>query len=241
MEKIFIIIPTYNEADNIIALLDKIRNVFIRQNFYDFSIIVVDDSSPDGTAELVEHYGQRHQDLHISIINNKQKVGLGRAYTKGFAQALRKGAYAVVMMDADMSHDPSYLPSLINNLDKYDCILGSRYIKGGNVLNWDLRRKFISKFGNLYSQIILGVPLHDLTGGFNCYKNSVLRAINIDSLQSNGYSFQIEVKYRAFKKGFQFLEVPIIFKDRELGQSKLSGNIIWEAIFTPWKLRFGKN
>ncbi len=238
MDKIHICIPTYNEAENIKELLNSLEKKLAKLSEYEFDILVIDDNSPDGTAGEVKDFKESSQ-LKITIIENQGKGGLGKAYLKGFRYALEDNTSAVVMMDADLSHNPSHLPSMISELIKYDFVVGSRYVKDGGVQNWDKIRKLISKYGNLYSKFILGVNISDLTGGYNCYKKEVLESINLDKIKSNGYSFQIELKYKSIKNGFKGTEVPIMFRDRRFGKSKFSGGIIFEAIFTPWKLKFG--
>jgi len=239
MENIFICIPTYNEADNIIALLEKLNIIkkFIKN--YQIKVVIVDDNSPDGTGDIIEKYKIDHPNYCLFTIHNSHKTGLGKAYIQAFSYALSQKAFAVLMMDADFSHNPEYIPSILNQLNKYDFIIGSRYTKGGGVVNWPLKRKLISRLGNFYAQIILSSPINDLTGGFNCYKAEVIKKLHLDTLKSEGYSFQIELKYRAYKIGYKYHEVPIIFKDREFGKSKFSSGIFREAIITPWKLRFG--
>lgn len=238
MNKIHICIPTYNEAENIKELLTSLEKNLTKLTGYEFHILVIDDNSPDGTAEAIKEFKKSSQ-LKITLLENQSKGGLGKAYLKGFKYAIADNTSAVVMMDADLSHNPSHLPSIFSELIKYDFVVGSRYVKDGGVQNWEKTRKLISKYGNLYSKIILGIKINDLTGGYNCYKKEVLESIDLDKIQSNGYSFQIELKYKASRKGFKGIEVPIMFKDRQFGKSKFNGGIIFEAIFTPWKLKFG--
>lgn len=239
MKKISICIPTYNEAENIISLLDKIRSEVSIISEYQFEAVIIDDNSPDKTANIVEEYKKNNPDFMIKIIVNPGKGGLGKAYITGFNYAISSDAHAVMMMDADHSHDPVYIKDIVGKLTDYDFVVGSRYSKGGGVVNWDFRRKMISMFGNLYSRFILGIGITDLTGGFNCYKKEVLEAVNLSTVRSNGYSFQIEIKYKAAKEGYKYTETPIIFKDREFGKSKFDGKIFREAVLTPWKLKLG--
>lgn len=238
-KKLFVCIPTYNEAGNIKKVLDRIFHLEgDTDNDYELNVIVIDDNSPDGTGEIVEGYIVKNPGINVSIIHNENKSGLANAYKQGFRKAIEENAFAVIMMDADLSHDPATIPKFTEKLDNYDFIIGTRYSSGGDIKNWDKKRKFISKFGNIYSRIILGVNVSDLTGGYNCYKTDVLKNINLDSIRSCGYSFQIELKYRAVKEGYKYTEIPIIFRDRISGTSKFDSQIIFEAIFTPWRLKF---
>lgn len=240
MNKVYICIPTYNEAENISSLLNKVKEQVTKiPDGYSLGVIVIDDNSPDGTGNIVEEYKRVNTSLEIHIIHNPVKGGLGKAYVQAFKQAIELGAFAVMEMDADFSHNPDYVPGMIENLNKFDLIIGSRYVRGGGTLGWGFKRKLISSGGNLYSRIILMKNIHDLTGGFNLYKTSIFNRVKLDEITSNGYSFQIEMKFKTLQSGFKFKEVPIIFKDRELGKSKFSGDIIKEAIVKPWKLRFG--
>lgn len=239
MNKVYICIPTYNEAKNITEILDRIRTVSKAIKTHELNVLIIDDNSPDGTAQIVKDYSVKSP-LKIHLINNEKKNGLGFAYITGFKFAIKENAEAIMMMDADHSHNPDHIPQFIAKLKTHDFVVGSRYIKGGGVVNWELKRRLISKFGNLYSQIILGVGINDLTGGFNLYKREVLEKVNLDQIHSNGYSFQIELKYKAARKGFKYTEVPIVFKERKHGSSKFDGSIFREAIFTPWKLKFEK-
>jgi len=235
--KIFICIPTYNEADNIVTLLQKIEKVTKEIKKFNIEVIVIDDNSPDGTAQKVEQF---KSSLAVHIINNKSKSGLGAAYIKAFKYALKEGAYAICQMDADHSHNPLHLIEIAKHIEDHDFIIGSRYIKDGKILNWNLLRRGISRYGNLYSQIILGIGINDLTGGYNCWRDYVLKKVDLDGIQANGFFFQIELKFKALKDGFRTKEVPIIFKDRELGQSKFGANIFKEALIKPWSLKFKK-
>lgn len=230
-----IIIPTYNEKENIENLIIKINSILSGKECK-FSILIVDDNSPDGTAEIVKELMKKFENLYL--IERNGKLGLGTAYIEGFKWGLKNGYDYLIEMDADFSHDPVYLLDMIDFSSKYDFVIGSRYVKGGGVEGWGFLRKFISNGGSLYSRIILNCPIKDFTGGFNLWSKTVLKSINLDNIFSNGYSFQIELKYRSFKKGFKFYEFPIVFKDRTFGKSKMSKKIFIEAVFNVWKFRF---
>ncbi len=235
---ISIILPTFNEKENITKLIEEIATV-LADNSLSANIIVVDDNSPDGTAGEVEKI-KNIVNYRIFLIRRKNKLGLGSAYIAGFKKALDLGADYIFEMDADLSHNPEDLPRFIKASCDHDLVLGSRYIKGGGIDNWSLMRKSISRGGTIYAKNILNLPFHDLTSGYKCFKRSVLENINIDEIASDGYSFQIEMTYRAFKKGFQIKEIPIMFRDRNKGKSKFSKKILWEAVWLVWKLRFSK-
>jgi len=226
--RVLVIIPTYNEVENVSKLIYAL-NKLEHKSLLD--ILIVDDNSPDGTGAAVKKLQKEYDNLFL--MERSGKLGLGTAYLQGFKWALEKKYEVAVEMDADFSHHPDFLPLMISKIDNYDFIIGSRYVKGGAVENWPFIRKAISKGASLYSKLILGVDIKDFTGGFNLWKTSVLLAINLDSIKSNGYSFQVEMKYRAVKKNFSFLEVPIIFKERESGISKMSKKIFFEAV---WKV-----
>ena len=229
--KAIVIIPTYNEIHNIQKLLNDLLEMY---NFID--ILVVDDNSPDGTAEYVESVGEK--DHRVKIIKRAKKMGLGTAYVAGFKYALSNGYDVAIEMDADYSHDPKELECFLDNIKDYDLVIGSRYIYGVRVINWPIRRLLLSYFANLYTRIITGMPVKDGTGGFKCFRRKVLESIDLDAIHSNGYSFQIEMNYKAWKKGFRLIEVPITFTDRVQGTSKMSKKIVREAIIMVWKLRF---
>lgn len=227
-----VVVPTYNEKENIGTLLPQIL-AYPRMR-----VLVVDDNSPDGTGDIVRAFAQENE--RVSLLSRPGKQGLGRAYIAGFKRALADGAQYICEMDADFSHDPSYLPGLLEAAEqRYDLVLGSRYVPGGATTDWGIGRKLISRGGNLYARLILGWTISDGTGGFRCYRRSALEAINLDSVQSNGYSFQIEMAYRVMKAGLKIGEIPIIFPDRRVGQSKMSRRIVMEALITVWKLRLG--
>ena len=232
MAKIFIIIPTYNEKNNISQLLEKI----FTQKISGLNVLVVDDNSPDKTGRLVEELKQKYFDL--DILHRQEKSGLGKAYIAGFKLALENGADYIFEMDADLSHDPKYLPDFLKKIESCDLVLGSRYIKDGGVSNWNLARRLVSRFGNIYARIVLNLPYHDLTGGFKCYRRQVLENIGLDDLSSVGYNFQIETTYKAHKKGYKIEETPIIFCERAEGKSKFSIKIILESFWKVLLLRF---
>ena len=225
-----IIIPTYNELSNIKRLLPDLMDLYP-----DVDILIVDDNSPDGTALYVEEIMQN--DSHIKILKRRSKLGLGTAYVEGFKFMLADGYNAAVQMDADYSHDPIEVKKFLEKINVFDLVIGSRYINGVRVLNWPIKRLLLSYFANIYTRIVTGMPVNDATGGFKCFKREVLQAIDLDSIKSNGYSFQIEMNYKAWKKKFKICEVPITFSDRVQGNSKMSKKIVYEAVFMVWKLR----
>ena len=231
MKKTLIIIPTYNEIDNIQKLISLLRS-----DYPQVDILVVDDNSPDGTGKKVTEMSQT--DSQIKLIEREGKLGLGTAYVRGFKYMLENGYEAAIEMDADFSHNPKEIGNFLKKIEDYDLVLGSRYIKGVNVVNWPMRRLLLSYFANIYTKIITGMPVFDATGGFKCFRREVLQAIDLDKVTSNGYSFQIEMNFKAWKKGFRLKEIPIVFVDRAEGSSKMSKNIVYEAIFMVWKLRF---
>ena len=229
--KKLVIIPTYNEKENI---RDIISAIFSLEQ--DFHILVVDDSSPDGTAEIVKAMQSEFpHHLHLSIRNVKD--GLGKAYIHGFWWALQNNYDYIFEMDADFSHNPNDLPKLLKACQKADMVIGSRYCKGVNVVNWPMSRVLLSYFASKYVRFILGIPVHDTTAGFICFSRKSLENIGLDKIRLKGYGFQVEMKYRAFKKGLKLVEIPIIFTDRTQGESKMNGGIITEAIFGVIKLK----
>jgi len=233
-----IVLPTYNERENLRHALARIREV-AQGDGIQLHTLIVDDSSPDGTGELADQLATELPD--VSVLHRGGKEGLGKAYVAGFRQALGMGAERIFEMDADLSHDASYLPHFLRLIDRgADLVLGSRYVKGGGVENWGLGRKIISRGGCLYAQTILGLPYHDLTGGFKCFRRRVLETIDLENIDTAGYGFQIEMTYRAHKLGFKVAELPIIFVDRKVGESKMSNDIVFEAVKNVWKLRFSK-
>lgn len=228
--KKLVIIPTYNELENMQALLPVLMK--LKQKF---DVLVVDDSSPDGTAQFVETLSKTESRVHVLVRAAKQ--GLGKAYLAGFSWGLEQGYDVLTEMDADFSHAPHHLDEILTLIDKHDVVIGSRYVKGGGTVNWGIIRKLISRGGSLYSRLILGYPLRDWTGGFNCWRKEVLEKINLNSIRSNGYSFQIELKYKALKNGYQIFESPIVFEDRRVGQSKMSLKIVLEAFYKVWLIK----
>jgi len=228
-----VIIPTYNEADNILKIIPLILENSDAENEY--NILVVDDNSPDGTAKLVEDYNNPR----VNILKREKKSGLGTAYVAGFKYAIKENYDCVFEMDADFSHDPKYLKEFIKKIDEgYDLVIGSRYIDGISVLNWPLRRLILSYLASVYTRTVTGLKVMDTTAGFMCYKVNSLKQINLDEVRSNGYSFQIEMKFKMYKKGFKIVEVPILFIDRREGESKMSRKVVYEAYFMVWKLKF---
>ena len=204
----------------------------------DIHVLVVDDNSPDGTGQLVADWAETPQyEGRLFLLRRAGKLGLGTAYIAGFRWALARSYRRILEMDADFSHNPRYLPDLLAAAEEADLVLGSRYVPGGGVKNWGFWRRFLSRGGSLYARVLLGLPYQDLTGGFKCFRREVLETLDLGAVRSNGYSFQIELTYRAHCKGFKIKEVPIIFEDREVGKSKMSKNIFLEAVLMVWKLR----
>ncbi len=230
--KTLVIVPTYNERENIENLVSAV----FEQNIENLDILIVDDNSPDGTGDLVTRLSEN--DSRIHLMSREGKQGLGTAYVAGFKYALERDYDYMIEMDADFSHDPKELPNLINAAKDYDLVMGSRYVNGVNVINWPLSRLLLSMGASLYTRIITGLPLHDCTSGFKCFNRKVLESLDLDKVTSNGYSFQIEMSYKAWKKGFTLGEIPIIFLDRRAGISKMSKKILREAIWMVWKLKF---
>ena len=228
-----ILVPTYNELDNVERLAKEIHRLTP-----DIHILFIDDGSPDGTADLVKQMMNINDNIHI--LERPGKMGLGSAYVSGFKFALENGYEYIFQMDADFSHDPKELINFLKSMSDNDLILGSRYIKGVNVINWPLSRLLLSYFANVYTRLITGLPICDATGGFKCFRRSVLESIDLDKIKSNGYAFQIEMTFKVWSKGFRVKEIPIIFIDRVYGESKLSKKIMWEAIFMVWKLRISR-
>ncbi len=232
--KALVILPTYNEIENLKPLIEEI----IQRGPY--HILVVDDNSPDGTGELADRMAREHEGC-VFVLHRARKEGLGRAYTAGFKWGLARDYDVLFEMDADFSHNPSHLSQFMREIEKgADLVLGSRNIKGGGTRNWSHVRQVISKGGSLYAQTILFSPYHDLTSGFKAFRREVLEALDIDAVQSNGYSFQIEVTHRAHQMGFKIKETPIIFVDRKIGASKMTGKIVSEAMIVVWKIRLSK-
>lgn len=230
--KSIVVIPTYNELENIKAIITAVLDAV-----KDINILIVDDNSPDGTAAVVEEMMKTDDRIHL--LKRAGKMGLGTAYCEGFAYCLEKNFDIICQMDADFSHDPNDLPRLIDELNEgYDLVIGSRYVSGVNVVNWPLRRLILSYGASIYSRIITGLKIKDTTGGFKCFRADMLRKIDLKKINSNGYGFQIEMNYKVWKKGGKIKELSIIFIDRRSGTSKMNKNIICEAVFLVWKLRF---
>ncbi len=230
--KAIVIIPTYNERDNIIRLAGEVLS-----QHPDLHILFVDDNSPDGTGLLADELAASSD--RIRVIHRSGKLGLGSAYRDGFRAALAAGADVLIEMDADFSHDPTILPLFLETIRNCDLVIGSRYLNGVSVVNWPLRRLMLSYFASVYTRFITGLQLKDCTSGFKCFRRSVLEAIDLGTVTSDGYSFQIEMNYRCKEKGFHIVEVPIIFIDRHAGTSKMSRKIVREAVFMVWKLKLG--
>lgn len=227
-----IVIPTYNELDNLPRLLEQIEGLALGLH-----VLVVDDGSPDGTGGWVR--GQLAARPHLHLLERSGKQGLGSAYVAGFKFALEKGYDHIFEMDADFSHNPASLPEFLREIENHDLVLGSRYIHGVTVVNWPMSRLLLSYFANWYARWVTGLPIRDATGGFKCFRASALKALDFSRIKSDGYSFQIEVTFKLWKKGFRIKEIPIIFVDRTAGQSKMSGQIIHEALFLLLRLRLG--
>jgi dolichol-phosphate mannosyltransferase len=226
-----VIIPTYNEIENIDALLTRLMALP-----FGLDVLVVDDHSPDGTAEVVRGWAARESRVHL--LERAGKLGLGSAYREGFRYALDQGAEYIFEMDADFSHDPAAIGSFLEAAAGADLVLGSRYLNGkASVVNWPIDRLILSYSANLYTRVITGLPVHDATGGYKCFRRRALESIRLDKVQSDGYSFQIEMSFKCWKKGFKIREIPIVFVDRTAGQSKMNRRIIWEAAWMVWRLR----
>jgi dolichol-phosphate mannosyltransferase len=224
---ICVCLPTYNERENLERMVDRLGEVLGD----DGVVLVIDDNSPDGTGDVADRLAAERPWVHV--LHRPHKEGLGPAYLDGFRRALELGADHVFEMDCDFSHDPADVPRLAAAAEHADLVIGSRYVAGGGTRNWGLIRRLISRGGSLYAQLLLGVPIRDLTGGFKCYRRAVLETIDLDAIESKGYAFQIETTYRAIKAGFRVVELPIVFTDREVGGSKMSKAIVLEAV---WKV-----
>jgi len=228
-----IVVPTYNEKDNLPSLLEALTA------FPDeIHVLVVDDGSPDGTGDIAAQWCERTPRVHL--IRRAGKMGLGSAYVAGFRWALERDYERIFEMDADFSHDPKYVPDLLSASENADLVIGSRYLTGVNVVNWPMSRLLLSWFANKYAKFVSGLPIHDCTAGFKCFRREVLEKIDLDSISASGYGFQIELHYKAWKKGFRLAEVPIVFVDRRAGTSKMSGQIIREALLLVVRLRLGR-
>lgn len=230
-QRSIVVVPTYNEAENITDLVSQVLEVVPSMH-----VLVVDDSSPDGTGQIVEQMSMR--DPRVRLVRRPGKLGLGTAYVQGFKACLEHGYDIICQMDCDFSHQPKYLRDFMRESEEWDVVIGSRYVEGGKTVGWDLRRRLLSRCGNFYARVILGLPIRDLTGGFKCFRKQVLQAIDLDTIRAEGYGFQMEMNYRAYRLGFKIKEIPIEFPDRTRGQSKLSSGIFFESLALPWRLRF---
>ncbi len=234
MNRFLVIIPTYNEVDNVTSIVKAVLSAEPRVD-----VLVVDDNSPDGTGQVADQLAA--DSTRVKVLHRVKKEGLGRAYLHAFRIGLEAGYQFLIEMDADFSHDPKYLPTLVEQaLAGSDVVVGSRWVSGGGTLNWGIGRQLLSRGGSTYARTILQLPLNDLTAGFMCFRRQVLESIDLPSVRSSGYSFQIELKYRAHRAGFRLTEVPIVFEDRRVGQSKMNRKIVTEALLMVWKLRFQK-
>ncbi len=231
--KTLIIVPTYNELENLRPLLTAISS-----NAPESDVLIVDDNSPDGTGQLADQIAE--EDTHVHVLHRAGKLGLGTAYIAGFKYAITHNYDAAFEMDADFSHDPQYLPEFLRTIEHADLVIGSRYIKGGGTPNWSILRRFISGGGNIFARFMLGIPVHDCTAGFRCYRREVLERIDLDNVHSQGYAFQVELAYRVMKQGFKIVEIPIVFMDRRVGKSKMSKTIFIEGFTYVLRTRFGK-
>jgi dolichol-phosphate mannosyltransferase len=230
----WLVLPTYNEAENVEPFVEAVRAKLPPSA----QVLVVDDSSPDGTGEIADRLAARHEDVHV--LHRRDKEGIGPAYIAGFRHALERGAGLVLEMDSDFSHDPAYLPQLLEASEGADVVLGSRYVDGGGVSDWGLLRQAVSRGGSGYARRMLGVEVRDLTGGFKCFRREVLEAIDLDQITTQGYAFQVEMTYRAIRRGFEVVEVPIVFRERRVGKSKMDLSIVAEAVWRLPLLRFGR-
>ncbi|MBA2688181.1 MAG: polyprenol monophosphomannose synthase [Gemmatimonadaceae bacterium] len=231
-ERAVVIVPTYNESDNLGKLVERVLAQDPR-----LDILVVDDGSPDGTGAIADRIAAENP--RVNAIHRASKLGLGTAYIAGFRWALARDYEYIFEMDADFSHDPRKLPEFLEAIKNADLVLGSRYQHGQvNVVNWPMSRLFLSYSANIYARAVTGTPVFDATGGYKCFRRKVLESIDLDEIQSNGYAFQIEMTFRAWKKGFRVLEIPIVFVDRTVGQSKMSKQIVREAVWMVWRLRW---
>lgn len=229
MSKTLVVVPTYNERENLPRLLTRLLELPV-----DVDVLVVDDNSPDGTGQLADKLAMQHPQVHV--LHRQSKDGLGRAYLAGFKWALQKEYEFVFELDGDFSHDPDEIPNFLKAAENADCVLGTRYKGGIRVINWPLSRLMLSRAAGVYVQLVTGMPFTDPTGGYKCFRRSALQSLGLEGIQSNGYSFQIELTHRLWRQGLRIEEVPIIFTDRVQGRSKMSGNIVREAFIMVWKL-----
>ena len=230
----WLILPTYNEAENIAPFVEAVQAELPAGA----QVLIVDDSSPDGTGEIADRLAGEREG--VRVLHRPLREGLGPAYIAGFREALAGGAELILEMDSDFSHEPAYLPRLLAAAEGADLVIGSRYVEGGGVGDWGAMRRAISRGGSAYARLVLGVPINDLTGGFKCFRREVLEAIDLDAVQAKGYAFQVELTYRAVQRGFRVVEVPIVFRDRRVGSSKMSRAIVAEAIWRVPLLRLRK-
>ena len=226
-----VVIPTYNERENLEQLVERIQC-----HANDLHILIVDDNSPDGTGEIAYELSRKYP-VKLSVLHREKKEGLGRAYVAGFKHVLKSDYKIILQMDADLSHNPSHIPSFLEQIRDCDLVLGSRYLRGISVVNWDFKRLILSKTASKYVRLITGMPFTDTTGGFKCWRREALESIGLDDLFSIGYLFQVETTYKAYRKGFKVIEVPIIFIERDLGKSKIGWAIIWESFWGVLRLR----
>lgn len=233
MPRTLICMPTYDEAENIRPIIAAIQEVAPQVH-----VLVIDDNSPDGTGDIADELAASDERVHV--LHRNEKVGLGKAYIAGFKWALARDYEYIIEMDADFSHQPKYLPEMIAQLASYDVVVGSRYVAGGGTEDWGAIRKVISRGGGIYARMILGIDVQDLTAGFVGWRAGVLGDLDLEDVEASGYVFQIEMKYRAYKRGYRLLEIPIVFPDRTVGMSKMSPNIAAEALWRVWGIRFKK-
>lgn len=231
--KTLIIIPTYNEIENLPPLLEQVFSYLPETD-----VLIVDDNSPDGTGKLADEMHSKNPQIHV--LHRTGKLGLGTAYIAGFKYAIANKYDAAFEMDADFSHNPIYLPDFIKAIENADLVIGSRYIPGGSTPNWSFTRRMISGCGNIFARFMLGIKVHDCTAGFRLYRREVLESIDLDTIQSQGYAFQVELAYRVMQQGFRIVETPIVFMDRRVGQSKMSQKIVFEALTYVIRARFSK-
>jgi dolichol-phosphate mannosyltransferase len=228
--KALVIIPTYNERENLVQLMKQIFAEGLP-----LEVLIIDDHSPDGTGAVADELAAA--DPRVHVMHRPGKMGLGSAYVAGFRYALERDYDAVFEMDADFSHNPDSLPEFLRELENADLVVGSRYLHGVTVVNWPLKRLVLSYGANVYSRVITGIPIKDLTGGYKCFRRQVLEALDLSRVKSDGYGFQIEINYKAWRKGFRIREIPILFVDRRAGESKMNQRIVWEAAWMVWRLR----
>lgn len=241
MNKLLIAVPTYNEKENLDDLVNQIYTN-VKSLPVETTVLFIDDNSPDGTGKMEDDYAKKYSvaPFIIKVLHREKKLGLATAYTNAFTNSLKEDYDYFLSMDADLSHNPKYLPEFLEFIKTNDLVIASRNVKGGAVEDWSLLRKFISKFGSLYSRIILGVKINDFTGGYNMYTRKALETIDLKSIKSEGYSFQIEIKYKAAKKGLKIKEFPILFQNRKRGKAKMSFKIFIEAFLRVWLIKFSK-